>query len=498
MANLKSLAKDTVIYGMTGMVSRFLNYLLVPLYTAKISAASGGYGIITNIYGYVALIIIILTFGMETTFFRFSNKDEEDPKAVISTSLMAVTGVSALFVLLIFLMLPWLAPAMGYGDHPSYIWVMAIVVALDAVQSILYAYLRYQHRPIKFASLKFAFIILNILLNVLYFVWLPDLYKSYPEVIGKIYDPTVGVGYAFYLNLVCTGLVTLLFWKELVGIKYRVDWALLKRMLSYTWPLLLLGIVGILNQTADKILYPYIDPSPNGKVQLGIYGAACKIAMIMAIITNAFRWAYEPFVFGKSRDKDNREAYAAAMKYFIVFTCLAFLMVMAWMDLLKYIIGHDYWEGLKVVPIVMAAEIMMGIYFNLSFWYKLTDKTIWGAVFSFIGCAVLVAINFIFVPHYGYMACAWGGFAGYGISMVLCYFVGRKYYPIDYPLKDIAIYTLLTAAIFAVYCFIDFGNSWANITFRTALLLVFFAVMVKMEHLAPMLKRLPVIGKFIK
>ena len=489
MANLKSLAKDTVIYGFTSIVGRFLNYLLVPLYTAKISAASGGYGVITNIYSYVALIIIILTFGMETTFFRFSNKDDEKPADVISTSLLAVGGVSLAFVALIFLSLPWLAPAMGYADHPSYISVMAIVVALDAVQSILYAYLRYQHRPIKFATLKFLFIILNILLNLLYFLWLPDLYKSYPDVIGKIYDPTVGVGYAFYLNLVCTGITTLCFYKEFASIHYRIDWALLKRMLKYTWPLLLLGIVGILNQTADKILYPIIDKTANGRVQLGIYGAACKIAMIMAIITNAFRWAYEPFVFGKSRDKDNREAYAAAMKYFIIFTLLAFLMVMAWIDILKFIIAPDYWEGLKVVPIVMAAEIMMGVYFNLSFWYKLTDKTGWGAIFSLIGCAVLVTINFLFVPTYGYMACAWGGFAGYGISMVLCYLVGRKYYPIDYPMKDIIIYTGLTLLIFVAFMFLQFENRWLNMAYRTVLLGVFVAVLAKRENLTKMLKR---------
>ena len=489
MANLKSLAKDTVIYGFTSIVGRFLNYLLVPLYTAKISAASGGYGVITNIYSYVALIIIILTFGMETTFFRFSNKEDEKPADVISTSLMAVGAVSLAFVALIFLCLPWLAPAMGYADHPSYISVMAIVVALDAIQSILYAYLRYLHRPIKFATLKFLFIILNILLNLLYFLWLPELYKSYPHVVGKIYDPTVGVGYAFYLNLVCTGITTVCFYKEFASIKLRVDWQLLKRMLKYTWPLLLLGIVGILNQTADKILYPIIDKTANGRVQLGIYGAACKVAMIMAIITNAFRWAYEPFVFGKSRDKDNREAYALAMKYFIIFTLLAFLMVMAWIDILKFIIAPDYWDGLKVVPIVMAAEIMMGVYFNLSFWYKLTDKTIWGAVFSFIGCAVLVAINFAFVPTYGYMACAWGGFTGYGISMVLCYIVGRKYYPINYPMKDIAIYTALTLIIYVAFEALHLSNPWLNIAYRTALLLVFGAVLFKRENIAAMIKR---------
>lgn len=467
---------------MTGMLGRFLNYLLVPLYTAKISASSGGYGIITNIYAYTALIIIILTFGMETTFFRFANKEDENPKLVFSTSFISVTAVSALFVLLIFLSLPWLAPAMDYADHPSYIWVMAIVVALDAVQSILYAYLRHQHKPIKFAALKFSFIILNIALNLVYFILLPWLYEKHPAVIGTIYDPSIGVGYAFYLNLVCTGLVTLLFWKEIKDIEFKLDRSLLRRMLKYTWPLLVLGVVGILNQTADKILYLYIDNSANGRAQLGIYGAACKIAMIMAIITNAFRWAYEPFVFGKSNDKDNREAYAAAMKYFIVFTLLAFLMVVAWIDVLKYLIGRDYWEGLKVVPIVMAAEIMMGVYFNLSFWYKLVDKTIWGAWFSLVGCAILVTINFVFVPRFGYMACAWGGFIGYGVSMVLCYIVGRKYYPIEYPLKDIGIYTGLAALLYVASVLVDFGGSFENVVYRTFLVLVFIVVLLKKEN----------------
>ena len=467
---------------MTGMVGRFLNYLLVPLYTARISAASGGYGTITNIYAYTALIIIVLTFGMETTFFRFANKDGENPKSVISTSLLAVTGVSVFFVLLVFLLLPWLSEWMEYQDHPSYIWVMAIVVALDAIQSILYAYLRYQHKPIKFASLKFAFILLNIFLNILYFWLFPIIYEKHPSWVSGIYDPSVGVGYAFYLNLVCTGLVTLLFWKEFKSIKFKMDWQLLQRMLNYTWPLLVLGVVGILNQTADKILYPFIDDSATGRAQLGIYGAACKIAMIMAIITNAFRWAYEPFVFGKSRDKDNREAYAAAMKYFIIFTLLAFLMVVAWLDVLKYLIGRDYWEGLKVVPIVMAAEIMMGVYFNLSFWYKLVDKTIWGAWFSLIGCAILVAINFIFVPHFGYMACAWGGFVGYGVTMVLCYFAGKKYYPINYPLKDIGIYTGLAAVLYVASVLVDWGNSLDNVIYRTLLLMIFIVVLVKKEN----------------
>ena len=221
-------------------------------------------------------------------------------------------------------------------------------------------------------------------------------------------------------------------------------------MLRYAWPILVLGIAGILNQTADKILFPYIYKGSDAHSQLGIYGAASKIAMIMAMITQAFRYAYEPFVFGKARDADSKQQYATAMKAFVVFTLLAFLMVMGYMDVLRHIIGRDYWSGLRVVPIVMAAEIMMGIYFNLSFWYKLTDRTIWGAIFSGIGCAVLITVNIIFVPRFGYMACAWAGVAGYGVAMVLSYVVGQRYYPIQYPLKSIGFYTVMAAVCFAV------------------------------------------------
>ena len=449
MANLKSLFKDTAIYGLSSIIGRFLNYLLVPLYTAKLSAASGGYGIITNMYAYVALVLVLLTFGMETTFFRFSNKEGEDPEKVYSTVLTAVGGISLVFVVLVFVFLRPLAAFMGYADHPSYIWVMALTVAVDAFQCIPFAYLRYKKRPVKFAALKLLFIVMNILLNLVSYLLLPTLYAKHPESIGTYYDPAIGAGYAFYINLFCTSSITFCFYKELTGFRYTFDKALLRRMLSYSWPILVLGIAGILNQTADKILFPYLYSGDNAHEQLGIYGAASKIAMIMAMITQAFRYAYEPFVFGKAKDKDNRTTYAKAMKYFIIFTLLAFLVVTGYLDLLKYIIGRDYWSGLRVVPIVMAAEIMMGVYFNLSFWYKLIDKTIWGAWFSGLGCIVLIAVNVAFVPSYGYMACAWAGFAGYATAMLLSYFIGQKHYPIDYPLKSISGYALMALALFA-------------------------------------------------
>ncbi len=461
MSKLKALAKDTAIYGISSIVGRFLNYLLVPLYTAKLSAAGGGYGVITNIYAYVALALVILTFGMETTFFRYINKETERPDTVYTTSLTMVAIVSALFLVGVLGFLPDIAGAMGYAAHPEYVGMMACVVALDAFQAIPFAYLRYQKRPIKFASLKLLFIIMNITLNLLYFVVLDR----------------ADVGYAFGINLVCTAFITLFFWKELFCVRWTFDRSLMRQMLRYTYPMLILGIAGILNQTADKMIFPMVyGDTQEGTVQLGIYGACVKIAMIMAMITQAFRYAYEPFVFNQSKEKDSKATYATAMKFFIIFTLLAFLCVVGYMDLLKHIIAPDYWDGLRVVPIVMAAEIMMGIYFNLSFWYKLIDKTIYGAWFSIAGCAVLIAVNVIFIPQYGYMACAWGGFAGYATAMLLSYVVGQRQNPIDYPLRSIGVYVLITALFFTVMELLpDTLPVIVRISVNTLLILLFLA-----------------------
>lgn len=471
MASFKGLAKDTVIYGMSSIVGRFLNYLLVPLYTAKIAAESGGYGVVTNVYAYTALILVLLTFGMETTFFRFSNKEEENKKRVFSTSLICVSTLAVAFFLLVLLFLPSIASFLGYADHPEYVWTMAATVSLDAIQAIPFAYLRYQHRPMRFFTLKMLFIVLNIVLNLFAFLVMPAINGHATDVV-----------WVFYINLFCTGIVTFFFYRELAEIRYGFDSALMRRMFKYSWPILVLGLAGILNQAADKILYPKLVEGHQGQVDLGIYGAAVKIAMIMAMITQAFRYAYEPIVFGKAHDKDSKEYYAKAMKYFLIFTLLAFLAVVAYIGILRYIIGRDYWDGLRVVPIVMAAEIMMGVYFNLSFWYKLIDETIWGLWFSLAGCIVLLLVNIIFVPKMGYIACAWGGFAGYATAMVLSYVVGQKRNPIRYPMHDIMIYVLLTTVLFVG---MTLANQhlpvWAAVAVNTLLLAVFVVYIVKKD-----------------
>ena len=480
MAGLKSLAKETAIYGVSSIVGRFLNYLLVPVYTIALPASSGGYGVVTNIYAWVALILVLLTCGMETGFFRFANKGQDDPMRVYSTTLLSVSIGSLVIVALGVLFLEPIAGWLEYGEHPWYIGMMMIVVAMDAIQSIPFAYLRYKKRPIKFAALKLLFIFLNIALNLFYYVILE----------GN------DVGYAFLFNLVCTSVVMVCMIPELRGFTYVLDKELLKRMLRYSLPLVILGVAGILNQVADKIIFPFVYPDEaEATIQLGIYGAASKIAMIMAMFTQAFRFAYEPFVFGKSKEKDSREMYAQAMKFFIIFTLLAFLAVMFYLDILRHVIGRDYWDGLRVVPIVMAAEIFMGIYFNLSFWYKLIDETRWGAYFSLTGCIILILMNIFLVPKYGYIACAWAGFTGYGVAMLLSYFVGQKKYPIQYDLKAIGMYVLLAAVLYVAAEYVSIDNIYLRMAYRTVLLLLFIAYVVKRD--LP-LNQIPILNKLLK
>ena len=478
--SLKKLLSDSMVYGLSSIVGRFLNYLLVPLYTYTL-VSSGNYGVVTNLYAYTALLLVILTFGMETTFFYFANRERERSGTVFSTALYMVGGAALLFVILVNLFIGPISNGLGYADHPEYIRIMATVVGFDAFQAILFSYLRFKGRAWKFAFLKLLFIFCNIGINLFVFVAAPRLAASNPALAGW-YSIDNQVLYIFLINLICTAPITLAFIPEMRQMRNGIDWALVRRMMAYTWPLLLLGLAGILNQVADKICYRFLVPGANGEAQLGIYGACVKIAMIMAMITQAFRYAYEPFVFSQGSGKDSKESQALVMKYFIMVTLLAFLAVVAYMGLLKNIIAPRYWEGLRVVPIVMMAEIFMGIYFNLSFWYKLIAKTYWGAILSAIGCVVLLTVNIIFVPRYDYIACAWGGFCGYGVCMLLSFFIGRHYNRVNYPLASIGGYFALAMALFAGMIYIGYDASWKSIILNTVLLLVYVSVMAYNER----------------
>ncbi len=496
MANLKSLFKDTAIYGLSSIVARFVNYLLVPIQTAKFAASGGEYGVITNVYAYVAILIILLTFGMETTFFRFMNKEGEDKRMVYSTTLRMVGTVALVSTVIVLLLCKPIASLLGYGNHPEYVGVMYTTVAIDAFACILFDYLRCEHKPVKFATLKIATILLNMLLNFIYFFILPALHVNPFGIYGD--DMHFDVAWVFYINLFCSATCLLFLHKELRGINGGFSWKACRKMLLYAWPILVMGLAGQLNQCASQIIFPYFyDGTPKeAHAQLGIYGACIKIAMIMMMITQAFRFAYEPFVFSKTKDTDNKETYAQTMKYYVVFTLLAFLFVMAYIGLLRYIIGKSYWEGLRVVPIVMAAEIMFGVFFNLSFWYKLTDRTIWGAYLSGIGVVILFAVDIIFIPKFSYMACAWAGFIAYAVTMTISYLIGQRYYPVNYPIRDIMKYVVLAVVLFAGMHFSSkMLSTWCAIGVNTVLLLAFATYIVKNDF---PLASIPVIGKYFK
>lgn len=487
MASIKSLIKDTAIYGLSSIVGRFLNWLLVPIYTAVFLPDE--YGVVTYLYAIVAIGLIVLTCGMETAFFRFINhEDEQNPMGVYSTSLITLASTSTLFFALVLIFLEPISEALRCGDNPSFVWMLGATLAIDAYTAIPFSYLRYCERPMRFATLKLINIAVNIGLNLFFLLLCPWIWKHNPELIAWFYDPTFGVGYIFLANLISSVVTLLMLLPDTLHVPFSFDGKLLRKMLIYAYPLLILGLAGIMNQNLDKIFLPSLFPSKDIAMQeLGIYGACGKIAVVMMMFTQAFRFAYEPFIFAQNRQRgeDKTMAYREAMKYFIIFAFFIFLAVMYYMPVLKYFISPKYFSGLKVVPIIMVADIFFGVFFNLSVWYKLTDKTIWGTWFSLIGLAIVVAINFIFVPIYGYVACAWAALACYGTMMVLSYVVGRAKYPIPYDLNNALFYMVLALALYALGIAVSTGNDWIDLSLRTIFLVGFVVIIVKKESLHP-------------
>ena len=483
MAGVKSLMKDTAVYGVSSILGRFLNWCLVPVYTYYFTTAQ--YGVVTNLYAYVALLLILLTYGMETGFFRFTNHERwKNPTEVYTTTLISIGTTSLIFMGLVCGFSSDIARWVDCGDSPSFITMMAIAVGLDAFTSIPFAYLRYKRRPIRFATLKFLNIAVNIVLNIFFIVICPWLAEHWPGSVSWFYNPEFGVGYIFLANLISSALMLVLLLPEL-RVAYSFNGKLLRQMLGYSFPLLVLGVAGIMNQTIDKILYPFLIPDTQEATrQLGIYGACYKIAIVMVMFIQAFRFAYEPFIFAKNKEKgdDQKATYAMAMKFFVIFALFIFLGVMFYLDIIKYFISPRYFEGLKVVPIIMMAELFFGIFFNLSLWYKLTDKTIWGTWFSLGGLAVTLALNITLVPKFGYIACAWAAFACYGSMMLASYFIGQKKFPIRYPLGRMAIYLMVAMGLYGLSIVADTGSEILNYCFRALLLCGYVMLVMKLEH----------------
>ena len=467
MSEMKSLAKDTAIYGLSSIIGKFLNYLLVPLYTYALARTSD-YGIVTNLYAWTALLLVLLTYGMETGFFRFANREDYDAKSVYKTAYWTLFATSALFALLVIVFQHPIANALGYADHSEFVAMMFAIVAVDAFACIPFSYLRYKKRPIVFAALKLLFVLLNIGFNLLFLVVL------------KKND----VFYIFLSNVLATGIQTLCLLPFCLPRGAHFSWSILREMLRYSLPLLILGVAGIMNQTLDRILFPYLYPYDDAQAQLGIYGACFKVAMVMMMFTQAFRYAYEPFVFAKHKDRQSVEAYADAMKYYIIFSYLIMLGVIFYLDIFRYIVASTYWDGLKIVPVVLWTYIFQGIYFNLSFWYKLTDETKWGAYFSIIGLVITFVLQIVGVPRIGYWASCGSSLVCYFCIMLLSYFIGQKKAPIPYDLKNIGLYTLLTIVLLAVYYALRIwviSNIWVMMAIGTVLLAVYLFVLTRKD-----------------
>jgi len=506
--HIKGLFKDTVIYGATTMLSRFLSWALFPLYVYKLPTPAD-YGIVTNLYAWVSLLLIILTYGMETGFFRFSH--EGDNRKVYANSLRTLGSSSLIFLVLGLLFVKPIGAALGYADMLRPVAMLMVIVAIDAFTSIPFAYLRYTNRAMHYGLIKICYVLLTVGLNLFFLIVCPWLQQNVPGLVSWWYQSGLGVEYIFLSNMIAN--IVLLF----VLIPYmrpargagRFDWRLLRRMLHYSLPMVLLGIAGNFNKMADKIIFPMLfEDQTFANTQLGIYSAGYKIAVVIVMFTQAFRYAYEPFIFQRSQrgeqteleaeaaDREQRRTYARAMHYYLLSAIFIYVAVMGYLDLLKVLISPAYYDGLHVVPYVMLGEVLFGVYYNLSLWYKLTDRTYWGGIISTIGCLLTVAIIVWGAPHWGFMSCAYASVMSNLLLVVISYILGRKYYAVPYRLGRAGEYILIGVVAVAIilWGYDSIATTWIRLIVNTLILLVLAGYTIWREHLlaslAPVLRRL--------
>lgn len=443
MSTVKKLAGQTAIYGLSTILGRFINYLLVPLYTRVFS--NGEYGVNTEFYGYIAFLTILLTHGMETAFFRFANKD--NGKQVFANAAWSVLTVSTGFAVLFLGFGQTIADAIGYGDHPEYIYYSVGILFFDGLNAIPFAWLRSNNKALRFALVRNANILLNIALNLYLLLLAPYVFKNY-QVKLWLYQEDQGINAIFLANLIAAFVTVILLSKELSMLRngfQQVQW---KQMLTYAAPMVLVGMAGMVNETFSRTMFRYIWPDEEqAKAMNGIFAANYKLSILITLFIQAYKYAAEPFFFNHAKTTEKRDLYARVMNYFLLICLAAFLLVELFIDYFKLFIGPDFREGLKVVPILLWANIFLGVYYNLSIWYKLADQTGKGAVIAVLGALITIGLNLWLIPSMGYMGCAWATFVCYLFMMVMGYVWGQKYYPIPYELGRALTYTLLTIAL---------------------------------------------------
>lgn len=483
MSSIKKLAGQTVIYGGTSIISRLINYLMVPVHTYIFG--TGEYGVVGELYAYVSLLIVLLTYGMETAFFRYNSTVPDDEKnKVYGTSLVSLLVTSVIFIAAMLFYNQNVASLLNHGDHPEYITWFALVIAFDAISTMPFARLRAQNRPRKFAFVKFANIFVNVFVTLFFLIVCPWLLKMnvMPDMVNAIYDKEIGIGYIFLANLAASAVTLLLLFSEIHPSRLSFNWKLWKQMIFYAFPLLIFGLAGIVNETMDRILLKELSPADIAQSQVGIYSACYKISILMTIFIQAFKYAAEPFFFAKAKDSDAKRNYSLVMTYFVLTCSFIFLGVMLYIDVVQHFIGKDFREGIAVVPILLMANLFLGIFYNLSIWYKLTGQTRFGAYISIIGAIITLVLNYFLIPVMGYMGSAWATFICYGSMMVISFIIGQKYYHVDYQVGKIFGILALSIGLFVVSLFNPFDSMILKMSFNTLLLLIFVAVEYGVEQ----------------
>lgn len=498
MSKLKKLLGQTVIYGASSIIGRFLNYLLTPLFTSAAIFSPDQFGIITEMYAYVAFLVVMLTYGMETTYFRFSNQEGSDEKSVYKNVLTSLISTTGLFIILAIFFSQSIANWLKYPEHSEYVIWFALIVGLDALGSIPLARLRKENKAKKFAMVNLVNIGVFISMNLFFLVYCRLNYETNSNwLIELVYSPEIGVGYVFISNLLASIIKFSMLIPQL-NIKLGIDKKLLSKMLWYTAPLLLAGVAGIINETLDRTMLKEILYSQNlangvshtqalvsAQTQLGIYGANYKITMIIAMAIQAYRYAAEPFFFKEAKSGNALNTYALIMNYFVVVVCIMFLGISLNLQVFRYFTPNEaYWVGLSIVPILLFANLSLGVYFNQSVWYKLSNKTVYGALIALIGATITVVINYLFIPRYGYVASAWATLICYVSMMTVSYFLGRKHYPIPYNLKKIGFYVFITLGLFFLRYRQDLTGefSFGVLVYHLFLIIIFLGIVVFLEQ----------------
>ncbi len=483
MNPLKKLASQTAIYGLPTIVGRLLNYLLTPLYTYNFS--TGEFGTVTSAYAYVSFLLVFLTYGMETALFRFS-QTESDKQKVYTTSLISLFISSTIFIIAVSACAPSISETIKFSGHPEYVVWFAIIIGTDALAAVPFAKLRELGKAKRFALIKTINICINIGLNLFFILFCKHIYESSSSalkpLVDKIYYPEIGIGYVFISNLIASLVTLLLLSPEIFRVRYVFDSPLWKRMMRYALPLLLAGLAGMVNETLDRILLTHTLPGKEAMVQTGIYGACYKVSIIMTIFIQTFRFAAEPFFFSHSKEKDSKKTYADVMKFFVIVCSIIFLGTMMNIHWIQYFAGTaEFRTGIKVVPILLLANMFLGIFFNQSIWYKLTGQTHYGAFLTIFGAVITISLNVYWIPRIGYMGCAWATLICYASMMVVSYFLGNKQFPVNYDLKRILGYLGLSLTLYMISVFVQTESTAMNLLINNFMLIGFIGVAWKLE-----------------